>query len=75
MQRKLVIEEFKQLPQSAIWRCVAKLRPLAYQVHPYRWATMKPKISHIENATMEDVRQFFFKYYLPNATLVVIKAM
>lgn len=73
VQRKVVIEEFKQRylnqPYGDVW---LKLRPLAYQVHPYRWATIGKEISHIENATMEDVKQFFFKYYLPNnATLVV----
>ena len=73
VQRKVVIEEFKQRylnqPYGDVW---LKLRPLAYQVHPYRWATIGKEISHIEDATMDDVRAFFFKYYLPNnATLVV----
>jgi zinc protease len=73
VQRKVVIEEFKQRylnqPYGDVW---LKLRPLAYKMHPYQWATIGKEISHIENATMEDVREFFFKYYLPNnASLVV----
>mgnify|MGYP001810660655 CR=1 FL=1 len=73
VQQKVVVEEFKQRylnqPYGDVW---LKLRPLAYQVHPYRWATIGKEISHIENATLEDVRQFFYKYYLPtNAVLVV----
>jgi zinc protease len=73
VQRKVVIEEFKQRylnqPYGDVW---LKLRPLAYQVHPYQWATIGKEISHIENATMEDVKNFFFKYYVPaNAILVV----
>jgi len=73
VQRKVVIEEFKQRylnqPYGDVW---LKLRPLAYQVHPYQWATIGKEISHIENATMEDVKDFFFKYYVPaNAILVV----
>jgi len=73
VQRKVVIEEFKQRylnqPYGDVW---LKLRPLAYQVHPYQWATIGKEISHIENATMDDVRQFFFTHYVPNnATLVV----
>jgi zinc protease len=73
VQRKVVIEEFKQRylnqPYGDVW---LKLRPLAYKAHPYRWATIGKEISHIENATMEDVRRFFFRYYVPsNAVLVV----
>jgi len=73
VQRKVVIEEFKQRylnqPYGDVW---LKLRPLVYTTHPYQWATIGKEISHIENATMEDVRGFFFKYYVPNnASLVV----
>jgi zinc protease len=73
VQRKVVIEEFKQRylnqPYGDVW---LKLRPLAYQVHPYQWATIGKEISHIENATMEDVRSFFFKYYVPNNAVLVV---
>ncbi len=62
VQRKVVIEEFKQRylnqPYGDVW---LKLRPLAYQVHPYQWATIGKEISHIENATMDDVKAFFFQ--------------
>jgi zinc protease len=73
VQRKVVIEEFKQRylnqPYGDVW---LKLRPLAYQTHPYKWATIGKEISHIENATLDDVRSFFFRYYIPsNAVLVV----
>ena len=73
VQRKVVIEEFKQRylnqPYGDIW---LKLRPLAYQVHPYLWATIGKEISHIENATLNDVKEFFFRHYVPgNAILVV----
>lgn len=73
VQRSVVIEEFKQRylnqPYGDVW---LKLRPLAYQSHPYRWPTIGKEISHIENVTMEDVKSFFYQHYLPNnATLVV----
>jgi predicted Zn-dependent peptidase len=49
-----------------------KFRPLIYQVHPYRWATIGADIKHIEEATLEDVKAFFARYYVPaNAILVV----
>jgi zinc protease len=73
VQRKVVIEEFKQRylnqPYGDVW---LKLRPLAYQVHPYQWATIGKEISHIENATMEDVKEFFFKYYVPDNAILVV---
>lgn len=73
VQQKVVVEEFKQRylnqPYGDVW---LKLRPLAYQLHPYRWATIGKEISHIENATMDDVKAFFYKYYLPNNAIMVV---
>jgi zinc protease len=73
VQRKVVIEEFKQRylnqPYGDVW---LKLRPLAYRVHPYQWATIGKEISHIENASMQDVRDFFFRYYVPNNAVLVV---
>jgi zinc protease len=73
VQRKVVIEEFKQRylnqPYGDIW---LKLRPLTYEVHPYKWATIGKEISHIENATMDDVRTFFFNHYVPNNAILVV---
>ncbi|MFN0254546.1 M16 family metallopeptidase [Pedobacter ureilyticus] len=72
-QRNVVCEEFKQRylnqPYGDVW---LKLRPLAYQNHPYRWATIGQDLAQIENAKMEDVKAFFKKHYNPqNAILVV----
>ena len=73
VQRKVVIEEFKQRylnqPYGDVW---LKLRPLAYKVHPYQWATIGKEISHIENATLNDVRDFFFTHYVPNNAILVM---
>jgi len=73
VQRKVVIEEFKQRylnqPYGDAW---LKLRPLAYSTHPYKWATIGKEISHIENAHMDDVRQFFFKFYAPDNAIMVV---
>jgi zinc protease len=73
VQRKVVIEEFKQRylnqPYGDVW---LKLRPLLYETHPYQWATIGKEISHIEKASMEDVRDFFFRYYIPNNAIMVV---
>ena len=73
VQRKVVVEEFKQRylnqPYGDAW---LKLRPLAYKKHPYKWATIGKDISHIEKASMDEVKGFFKKFYHPaNAVLVV----
>lgn len=73
VQRKVVIEEFKEhylnKPYGDAW---FKMREMAYQQHPYRWPTIGRELSHIEKATLEDVKSFFFKHYCPaNAILVV----
>jgi predicted Zn-dependent peptidase len=73
IQKKVVIEEYKQRylnqPYGDVWLL---LRPLVYKKHPYLWPTIGKEIQHIEDATLEDVRQFFFTHYAPNnANLVV----
>ncbi len=73
VQRKVVSEEFKEhylnKPYGDVWH---KMRTLAYKNHPYRWMTIGAELSHIENATLEDVKQFFSKHYRPvNAILTV----
>jgi zinc protease len=72
-QRKVVCEEFKEhyinKPYGDVWK---NIRELAYTTHPYRWMTIGKELSHIENATLDDVKAFFFKHYTPcNAILVV----
>lgn len=73
VQRKVVVEEFKQRylnqPYGDVW---LKLRPLAYQVHPYQWATIGKEIAHIEHATMADVKDFFFTHYIPSNAILVV---
>lgn len=73
VQRNVVIEEFKQRylnqPYGDVW---LELRPLAYQKHPYKWATIGKNIQHIEEATMDDVKAFFQAHYHPaNAILCI----
>lgn len=73
VQRKVVCEEFKEhyinKPYGDVWH---KMRTLAYTTHPYKWMTIGASLKHVEDATLEDVKEFFFKHYTPvNAVLVV----
>lgn len=73
VQRKVVCEEFKEhyinKPYGDVWH---KMRELAYTIHPYRWMTIGKELSHVENAQLRDVKNFFNKHYTPaNAILSV----
>jgi predicted Zn-dependent peptidase len=73
VQKKVVIEEFKQryLNQPyGDWNLL--LRPMTYKVHPYQWPTIGKEISHIENATLEEVKAFFFGFYAPNNAILSV---
>ena len=73
VQRKVVCEEFKEhyinKPYGDVWH---KLRTLAYTTHPYRWMTIGKDLKHVEDARLQDVKDFFFRHYTPcNAILAV----
>ena len=72
-QRSVVIEEFKEnylnQPYGDVWHL---LRQMAYKTHPYRWPTIGKTLEHVEQATDEELRQFYQTYYQPgNAVLTV----
>ena len=73
VQRKVVCEEFKEhyinKPYGDAWH---KMRELAYTKHPYRWMTIGASLAHVEQATMEDVKDFFFQFYRPNNAVLVV---
>nr|WKN37589.1 pitrilysin family protein [Tunicatimonas sp. TK19036] len=73
VQRKVVIEEYKQnYLNQPYGDALMQLKALAYQTHPYRWPTIGRDISHIEDATMQDVKSFFYKFYRPNNAILVV---
>lgn len=73
VQRKVVIEEFKEhyinKPYGDVWH---KLRDLSYKVHPYKWMTIGKELSHIENATLQEVKDFFHKHYTPSNAILTV---
>lgn len=73
IQKNVVVEEFRQSylnqPYGDTWLL---LRPLAYQNHPYQWATIGKNIGHIQGASLGQVEDFFRTHYHPaNAILAV----
>jgi len=73
VQRKVVLEEFKETclnqPYGDVWHHISDM---AYKVHPYRWPTIGKIPKHVEDATLEDVKDFFYKYYRPNNAILVV---
>lgn len=73
VQRKVVSEEFKEhyinKPYGDVW---FKMRELAYEKHPYRWMTIGQELSHIEKASLTDVKEFFRKHYTPSNAILVV---
>ncbi|MEZ5039100.1 MAG: pitrilysin family protein [Saprospiraceae bacterium] len=73
VQRKVVVEEFKETclnqPYGDAWH---HLSDLAYKVHPYQWPTIGKVPKHVEDATIEDVKSFFYNYYRPNNAILVV---
>ena len=73
IQKSVVIEEFKQRYLNKPYGDAHNLlREIHFTDHPYRWPTIGKKIAHIEGATLDDVKEFFYGFYAPNnATMVV----
>jgi zinc protease len=73
VQRKVVCEEFKEhyinKPYGDVWH---KLRKVAYTSHPYQWMTIGSELKHVEDAALQDVKNFFFKHYRPSNAILSV---
>ena len=73
VQKKVVTEEYNQRyqnqPYGDVWM---ELRPLCYQSHPYRWCTIGADIRHVQQATLDDVRSFYRRFYRPDNAILAI---
>jgi predicted Zn-dependent peptidase len=67
------VEEFKETclnePYGDVWHHISEL---AYKEHPYRWPTIGLEPKHVEDAEMQDVKDFFFNFYRPNNAILVV---
>lgn len=73
VQKQVVIEEFKQRCLNQPYGDIPLLiRPLAYHNHPYQWPTIGKEVSHIENATLDHVKDFFYSHYAPNNAILAV---
>lgn len=73
VQKNVVTEEFKQRNLNQPYGDVSHIiRDMAYKTHPYRWPTIGKEISHITDAKMEDVKNFFYRFYAPNNAILAV---
>ncbi len=71
-----VVEEERRMGLSEPYGTVfERLLEQIYQVHPYRWPPIG-KISHLRAASVQELRDFWTKNYVPsNATLIIVGAV
>lgn len=73
IQKHVVIEEFKEnflnRPYGDMWLLYNQFY---FQKHPYQWLPIGKEISHIEKVNMEDMKNFFYRFYRPNNAVLTI---
>lgn len=73
IQKSVVIEEFNQRyknkPYGDLWKII---REMCYKEHPYKWQTIGKDISHIQNASLGEVEQFYNTFYNPNNAILSV---
>ena len=75
IEKRVVIEEFRQRylnqpygDQNMI------LRDMVYTSHPYRWATIGISPDHIEHASLEEIQDFYRRFYHPSNAILYVSA-
>ena len=73
IQKKVVVEEFNEtclgVPYGDLWH---HLCALSYKKHPYRWPTIGLKPEHIKEAELQDVIDFFYRFYRPSNAILIV---
>src|SRR5690554_4621902 len=73
VQRKVVIEEFKQRYLNQPYGdAMHKVRELAFEQHPYQWPTIGKNLADIKGYTRQDVEEFYSAHYVPGNAIVVV---
>lgn len=73
VQRGVVMEEFKQRSLNQPYGDVSHLiRAMAYKVHPYQWPTIGKELNHVAQATLQEVEDFFYRFYAPNNAILSV---
>ncbi len=74
-ERKVVEEERRLGLNRPFGTLPEKILPELLKSHPYRWTPIG-RIPHLRAATVQELRSFWTRYYVPNnATLVIVGAV
>lgn len=73
VQKNVVCEEFKEnyinQPYGNVWHL---LREMTYEKHPYKWPTIGKNLQQIEDASLQEVKDFYSTFYSPNNAILVV---
>ena len=73
IEKRVVIEEFRQRYLNQPYGDTNMLlRAMAYKVHPYRWATIGMSPDHIEKASIEEIHDFYRRFYHPSNAILSV---
>ncbi|MBO5465287.1 MAG: insulinase family protein [Alistipes sp.] len=73
IEKRVVIEEFRQRYLNQPYGDLNMLlRSMVYKKHPYRWATIGIAPEHIEQATIEEIRGFYARFYHPSNAILSV---
>ncbi len=72
-EKKVVIEEFKETcldqPYGDLYH---HFNALIYREHPYRWPVIGQEVRHIQEATLREVKEFYYRYYRPDNAILCL---
>ena len=75
IEKRVVVEEFRQRYLNQPYGDQNMLlRDMVYTTHPYRWATIGLTPEHIEQATAEEIRDFYQRFYHPSNAILSVSA-
>lgn len=72
IQKKVVMEEFREHDNVPYGDSSRLLRKMAYKRHPYQWLTIGKHLNHIAKTTIDDVKDFFYHHYAPNNAVLAL---
>lgn len=75
IEKRVVVEEFRQRYLNQPYGDQNMLlRDMVYTTHPYRWATIGLSPEHIEQASTEEIRDFYHRFYHPSNAILSVSA-
>ena len=73
IEKRVVIEEFRPRYLNQPYGDLNMLlRSMVYKTHPYRWATIGISPEHIEQASIEEIHDFYQRFYHPSNAILSV---